>query len=131
MSAGFLIREFETDPRLPGAPPAVLAEQHVGVATHPTQSSDFTQKTNWIEVILGVNDFKGRLHHEIGLDPIPTLVGKWRRGVLFDSEIPFQHASRTVLPVGHGAKIAFLGLGRSSDPQQPAAPKFGTPQEVA
>jgi hypothetical protein len=124
MSAGFLIKEYSSDPRLPGAPPPVLAEQHVGVGTHPTESQDFSQQTNFIELKLGVDDFKGRLHHEIGTHPLETLVAKWQQGRLVDSEIPFKHATRHVLPVGRGSRIAFLGLGRSSDPQQPAAPKL-------
>jgi hypothetical protein len=128
MSADYLISEYASDPSFPGGQPPVLCQQGIGCGPAPSISQEFSQETNFISMRLGehvpppshvtqTGIVKDRtIYFELGLDPLPTLVDKWRSGALGDQTLPVSN-ELVILPVGRGSRIAILGINMSSDPE--------------
>jgi hypothetical protein len=140
MSAGILIKEYASDPSTTdaqgvtrmnaGAP--VLCEQHVACGPSPAESAPFSQQTRFIVMTLGTsephNDDRA-VHVEIGLDPFPSLVARWRDGALARAAPADSLDLPCVRAVGPGARLAVLGLnlGSHGHPVSPTMSAGETP----
>jgi hypothetical protein len=133
MSAGMKIREYASDPRAAGSGAEVLREQLMGCGPSPTSSAAFTQRTRFIELILGANVPGNHglrdceIHYELGNDPLRTLAEAWKAGTLPAPTIPIPTrtgAHGHILEVGPGARIALLGLNMAEDPLRKGRTKW-------
>jgi len=132
MPAGILFREFALDPSIPSNDNPVLCEQHVACGPAPSVSEAFSQRTRFIVLTLGTsaphNDDRA-VHVEIGLDPLPSLIARWRKGDL-DRAAPsdsLDPLNPVVRAVGPGARLAAIGLNLGSH-GHPASPTFPAAQ---
>jgi hypothetical protein len=122
-NGGVLLLEYATDPRVPGAPPA-LRQQQLGFGSTPSVSESFTQQTQYVSMKFGAdpafafsayNQFVNmNVFYQIGIDPLTALVSSWRAGTLGTPNLVLgpdgANTTFAVESVGAGARIAFLGI---------------------
>jgi hypothetical protein len=127
MPAGILIREFETDPS--STTPKLLCEQQVNCGPAPSVSQPFSPQTRFIVIKLGVSEPLNEnraVHCENGLDPLPSLIARWKKGDLdpaTHSGINLNPHEPLVRSVGPGSRMAVLGLNLGH-PGHPPSPQF-------
>jgi hypothetical protein len=125
MPAGITIKEFATDPSI--GMPQPLREQHVACGPAPSVSEPFSPQTRFVVMKVGLGEPHNEdrsVHAEIGLDPLPSLIARWKNGDLDRSamsDIGFEHGKPIVRAVGPGGRIAVIGLNTGGH-GHPASP---------